>query len=307
VISLAYQYSGIYTTHQSSLFNKSRISDAIDETQEQRELEQIISNKSIMPVFQPIISLNDGAIAGYESLSRLVHGGAIKNPEDLFEKARKHGLTAEIERLCREKALFRVRELDLGGLIFLNVCPALLQTEGHRPGFTAELLNILGIDRSRIVFEVTEKTLISDYALFEQGVNHYRSQGYRIAIDDLGDGYAGLKILSQIIPDYVKLARFLVSEIDTTPVKQALAEALICFSKKIGAKIIAEGIERPEELAYFASIGVEYGQGYLMAHPSFIPSTNRSYALPGLSRVTTRKTKRLHCRLSNTVCVGLNN
>lgn len=269
--------------------------------QERLELEQLIVFKQITPVFQPIVSLKNGSIHGYESLSRLTHGGCITNPEELFEKARTHGLTSEIEKLCREKALSRANELGLEGMLFLNVCPALLHKEGHRPGFTAELLNHLGIAHSRVVFELTEKTLISDYALFERGVAHYRSQGYLIAIDDLGDGYAGLKMLSQVVPDYVKLAQFLVSDIDTSPTRQALAEALVCFSKKIGARIIAEGIERPEELSYFAALGAEYGQGYLLARPSHQPTQLRTLDLPGIN-LSEPPPVHLHCRLSRTAC-----
>lgn len=266
--------------------------------EERLELEHIIISKQIMPVFQPIVSLENGRIHGHESLSRLTHRGSITNPEELFDKARKHGMTSEIEKLCREKALSRASEIGLHGMIFLNVCPALLHTEGHRPGFTAELLSHLGIDHSRVVFELTEKTLISDYALFERGVAHYRSQGYRIAIDDLGDGYAGLKMLSQVVPDYVKLAQFLVTNIDSSSSRQALAEALVCYSKKIGAQVIAEGIERPEELEYFTSIGTEYGQGYLLARPSNTPANLHMLDLSGLCDMTRRKPLHLHCRLS---------
>lgn len=275
---------------------------AENDRRERLELEQIIVFKKIMPVFQPIVSLESGRIHGHESLSRLSHGGSITNPEELFNKARKHGLTAEIEKLCREKALSRASEMGLQGMIFINVCPALLHTEGHRPGFTAELLNHLEIDHSRVVFELTEKTLITDYKLFERGVAHYRSQGYRIAIDDLGDGYAGLKMLSQVIPDYIKLAMFLVSDIDTSPARQALVEALVCFSKKIGAQVIAEGIERPEELAYFTSIGAEYGQGYLLARPSHTPSTDHTLDMPDISNLNNRNPVHLQCRLSKTGC-----
>jgi len=275
---------------------------AENDRHERLELEQIIVFKKIIPVFQPIVSLESGRIHGYESLSRLPHSGSITNPEELFDKARKHGLTSEIEKLCREKALSRASEIGLEGMIFLNVCPALLHTEGHRPGFTAELLNHLGIDHSRVVFELTEKTLISDYDLFERGVAHYRSQGYRIAIDDLGDGFAGLKMLAQVVPDYIKLAMFLVSNIDMSPVRQALVEALVCFSKKIGATVIAEGIERPEELAYFTSIGTEYGQGYLLARPSHTPSTHHVLDLPDISGLINCNPVHLHCRLSKTGC-----
>lgn len=266
------------------------------------ELEHIVAFKQIMPVFQPIISLDKGVTVGHESLSRLTHSGGITSPEGLFDKARQYGLTAEVERLCREKALTRARELNLDGLIFLNVCPTLLQAEGHRAGFTAQLLDALGIERSRVVFELTEKTLITDCELFERGVAHYRSQGYRIAIDDLGDGYAGLKMLSQVVPDYVKLARFLVSDIDTSSSKQALAEALVCFSKKIGAQVIAEGLERSEELGYFLSIGADYGQGYLLARPTPNPSNGVTYPLPLRLGRPSRHHDHPHCRLLRTSC-----
>jgi EAL domain-containing protein (putative c-di-GMP-specific phosphodiesterase class I) len=265
---------------------------------ERLEIEQIIAQRQIEPVFQPIVALRDGMVHGHESLSRLTHTGTITNPEELFAKARQHGLTAKIETLCRDKALTHANHIGLSGLIFLNVCPALLHTEEHRRGYTANLLAQLGIDRSRVVFELTEKTLIDDYALFERGVEHYRSQGYKIAIDDLGEGYAGLKMLAQVIPDYVKLARFLVTKIDTAPIKQSLVEAILCFCKKLGVQVIAEGIERPEELQYLAAIGVDFGQGYLLGKPAVAPMANQIFPLQKMPMVTDCLPT-IPCRLAN--------
>lgn len=265
---------------------------------ERLEIEQLIVQRQIEPVFQPIVSLRDGTVHGHESLSRLTHTGAITNPEDLFDKARQHGLTAKIETLCRDKALTHASEVGLPGMIFLNVCPALLHTEEHRRGNTAHRLAQLGLDRSRVVFELTEKTLIDDYALFERGVEHYRSQGYKIAIDDLGEGYAGLKMLAQVIPDYVKLARFLVTEIDRAPIKQSLVEAILCFCKKIGVQVIAEGIERPEELQYLAAIGVDFGQGYLLGKPAVTPIAHEIFPLSPRSFPATDHFSTDACRLN---------
>lgn len=270
---------------------------------EQLFIEEIIGAEAITPLFQPVFDLQDGAVHGYESLSRISLPGMIGTTEELFDRAGDYGLSSALERLCRKKALYRLQETGLDGMIFLNVCPSLLLTEEHRPGYTAGLLDRLGIDRSRVVFELTEKTLISDYALFERGVAHYRSQGYRIAIDDLGDGYAGLKMLSQVIPDYVKLARFLVDRIDESAVKQALAEALVCFSKKIGARVIAEGIERPEELAYFRAIGTDFGQGYLLARPSKHPAAEcASIATTLPKKHNGTRGVNLPCRLAGSAC-----
>jgi EAL domain-containing protein (putative c-di-GMP-specific phosphodiesterase class I) len=265
---------------------------------ERLEIEQLIARRQIEPVFQPIVSLRDGMVHGHESLSRLTHKGAIANPEELFDKARQHGLTAKIETLCRDKALTHASQIGLPGMIFLNVCPALLHTEEHRRGYTAHRLAQLGLDRSRVVFELTEKTLIDDYALFEKGVEHYRSQGYKIAIDDLGEGYAGLKMLAQVIPDYVKLARFLVTEIDTSPTKQSLVEAILCFCKKIGVQVIAEGIERPEELQYLAAIGVDFGQGYLLGEPAVTPIAPQIFPLPPRPFATVGCFPEIPCRLT---------
>ncbi len=244
------------------------------------ELQQIISQRRIRPVFQPIVSLDDGAVYGYESLSRIVDPGTIANPEQLFDNAQRFGMSVQVERLCREKALFMADELGLDGLLFLNVCPALLLASSHQRGFTAELLDALGMERSRVVFELTEKSVINDYGLLEKGVNHYRSQGYSIAIDDLGDGYAGLKMLSQITPDYVKLARFLVCDIDRNPVRQALVESITCFCKRMGIKVIAEGIETTEELAYLTGINVDFAQGYLLARPTPQPPSQGEFVMP---------------------------
>ena len=237
-------------------------------TAEQSAIEEIISGRLITPVYQPIIHLQSGSIYGYEALSRISRPGIIDNVEELFSKSGEYGLASALEMLCRKKALDKVCELAIPGKIFLNVTPALFQSSDHERGVTATLLDDLQIERSRIVFELTERTIIEDYDLFMRGVAHYREQGYSIAIDDLGSGYAGLQILARLEPEYVKLSRFLIANIDSISTKQALVECLATFCKKIGAQVIAEGIERPEELAYLRSIGIQFGQGYLLGKPA---------------------------------------
>lgn len=238
-----------------------------NKTAEQSAIEEIIASKSITPVYQPIIGLQSGSVYGYEALSRISRSGLINNIEELFSKCNEYGLTSALEMLCRRNALDKVRTLAIPGKIFLNVSPALFQTSDHERGITATLLDDLQIDRSRIVFELTERTIIEDYDLFMRGLAHYREQGYSIAIDDLGSGYAGLQILARLEPEYVKLSKFLIANIDQSSTKQALVECLASFCGRIGAQVIAEGIERQEELAYLQSIGVDFGQGYLLAKP----------------------------------------
>lgn len=232
-----------------------------------REVARIVSQRLITPHFQPIFTLAPGEVHGYEALSRIMGPTVFGSIEELFCAARSGGMLSALEQLCRERALTTAAQLGVSELLFLNVCPAVL-ADDHRPGVTAKLLGELGIERSRVVLELTERSLITDYDLFGRVVDHYRRQGYAIAIDDLGDGFAGLKMLAQIEPDYVKLARFLVADIDRAPVRQALVESIVSFCQRVGIEVIAERIERQEELDYLTAVGIRLGQGYLLGRPA---------------------------------------
>lgn len=242
----------------------SRDTDAHDEA----ALEEIIGKGLVVPVYQPVIDLQTGEVHGYEALSRMTVSGLFSDTEQLFSRAERFpDLASRLDMLCRRKALLQARELGITERIFINVCPALLQRE-HRKGVTAALLEELGISRSRITFELTERTVIDDYELFSRMLSHYRQQGYSIAIDDLGTGYAGLNMLARLEPEYVKLSRSLIDGIDTAPTRQALVEALVIFCRRTGARVIAEGIERVEERDFLTQAGVHFGQGFLLGPPS---------------------------------------
>lgn len=253
----------------------------------QREIEQIVRDERITPFFQPIFALGDGTVYGYEALSRITGPTVIGSPDELFDKAIASGHAPALEMLCRTRALRGASRLGVPGRLFLNVCPALLTSSDHRQGKTSRLLDELGIDRSRVTFELTERTMIEDYELFNRVLAYYRAQGYSIAIDDLGAGYAGLKMLAQLEPDYVKLARFLVDGIHLSATRQALVEALVGFCRRLGITVIAEGIERPEELAWLTELGVPLAQGYLLGRPAAAPLAP-AYVAPeiALPRVT---------------------
>lgn len=268
------------------LFSASR-QKARNPSPERLEVERIVAGGLIRPVFQPIYALADGSLHGHEALSRIVGPSLFASPDPLFASAAAHGFTSPLEMLCRRKALERAGELRLPGRLFLNVCPELFHAGDHERGCTAALLDRLGIERSRVTFELTERTLIADYDLFLRAVTHYRAQGYTIAVDDLGTGYAGLQMLARLEPEYVKLARFLVAGIHQAPTRQALVEALVAFCARIGAQVIAEGIEEPAELEWLREAGVALGQGYLLARPTTSPPGGSGDMLPTLCPVAT--------------------
>ncbi len=236
-----------------------------------REVKEIINNRKIRTVFQPIISLKDGKILGHEALSRGPKNSAMESPEILFSLAREYEMLFELEKICREKALFNARKLSNKYKIFINVDPNVIYENDFEEGVTKDLLKELAISQKDVTIELTERTLIDDFKSFKSALDYYKKQGYQVAIDDTGSGYSGLQSIVSISYNYMKIDRSLITNIDQDEVKRLLLESLVEFAQKTDAKLIAEGIERREELNVLIDIGVDYGQGYLIARPAEEP------------------------------------
>ncbi len=176
--------------------------------------------------FQPIFSRNSGAIYGYEALTRIRDGIAPScSIEKLFQKAQDEGIIASLDMQCRENALCRATELGFihkNACLFMNICPATLMHPEHRAGMTDEFAKNCGVPLERIILEITEQEAIKNYDLFQRSVEHYRKRGYKIAIDDFGAGYGGLKMLSVVQPDFVKIDRHFIDKLDSFPFKYNL-------------------------------------------------------------------------------------
>ena len=226
-----------------------------------------IRNEDIQTVFQPIISLVDGELLGYEALSRGPANTPLQNPDKLFSYAMEHDQLWDLEYLCRTKALESAHALQSEGKLFLNVNPNILNDPKFRHGFTKEYLSRYKIDSEKIVFEITEREAISKLSHFKKTVNHYKEQLYQIAIDDVGSGYSGLNIVTDIHPHFMKLDMKLIREIDSDTTKQSLVKSLCEFASLSQISIIAEGIETKEELCKLIELGVSYGQGYFIQKP----------------------------------------
>lgn len=233
------------------------------------ELEKILRLKDIKAVFQPIASLVDGEVFGYEALSRGPQGSLLERPDVLFPAAEKFNKVWELEFLCRSKALARANGLPKDKMLFVNVDPKIINDQRFQKGVTLDMLAHYKIDASKIIFEITEKNSIEDYKSFRKVLDNYTSQGYKIAIDDTGSGYSGLKLLTETRPQFIKIDMDLVRNIDKDALKQALMKAFYEFSVVTNMKIIAEGIETVDELSTLINIGIPYGQGYLLQRPAY--------------------------------------
>lgn len=244
---------------------ENQMSDLIKEA-----LDYIIDNKKIKTVFQPIVSLRDGSIYGHEALSRITCESEIKNTDMLFNAAGKYNRLWQLELLCRTKALeaaFIFMIPPYSKKLFINVNPYTMHDETFKRGFTKDFLKQYNIDPKSVIFEITEKNVITDISSFKSTVDYYKSQDYSIAIDDAGAGYSGLNLISDVHPHFIKLDMNLIRGISTDRLKFALVKGMVEFSKASNISIIAEGIETYEELDTIINLGVQYGQGYYFQKP----------------------------------------
>jgi len=228
----------------------------------------IIENERIYPVFQPIIDLRDGSVFGYEALTRLEDRSIIRNPQDLFQSAQLFNQTSRLEKICRKKAISKAHSLNLSAYLSINICPSVLKSSQHEKGTTAALLQEFSTLKNQIILELTERFYIKDYDLFRKTVNYYRSQSFRMAIDDLGAGFSDLRMLSNIEPYMVKIDGFLISDIHKSIKQQRLLKALVTFCHDVNTLVTAECVEKKEELDVLIEMQVDLAQGYLLGKPS---------------------------------------
>lgn len=228
--------------------------------------------EAIYPVYQPIVSLKDGTILGYEGLSRIKGEGYFSHVEDMFKEAERTGKIWQLEQVCRKAVLQGInKQRDLFELkdrkLFLNVNPKILHDEKFQVGFTKEYLSRYSIDAEKIIFEVTERESVENTDDFVNALEHYKKQGYQIAIDDVGDGYASLNLICSVSPHFIKLDIHLIRNMIQNQINYAMIKGLVEFSLNSGILLIAEGIETKQELDMLIELGVQYGQGYYLYRP----------------------------------------
>ncbi len=231
------------------------------------ELAHIIREGRLHALFQPIANLRQASIYGFEALIRGPSDSALHSPVTLFDTATRCGRLFELELLCREAAITAFRELELPGRLFLNATPSSLLEPDHRPGRTLATLQKHGLRPQQVVIELTEQHPMDDYDLMRQATEHYRSMGFSIAIDDLGAGYAGLRMWSELRPDFVKIDRHFVENIHEDKVKREFVRSIMDIAQGLGCGVIAEGMETAAEYEAVRRLGIPWGQGYYFARP----------------------------------------
>jgi len=231
------------------------------------ELEWIIKNQKITHRKQRIYNIKNNTVFGYESLNRGPENSIYANPLLLIDQAKAEGLLWAFEKVARVKTFEHVNHIQKGEKIFINVEPDLIESQEFSTGFTMDLVKKAGFKPSDIVFEITERAAITDFDKFIKIINHYRQQDYLIAVDDVGTGYSGLTKIIRLEPDIIKLDIELIRNIDTHKYKRAIVKGFKTISDELGIMVIAEGIERKEELETLIDLGIVHGQGYFLHRP----------------------------------------
>lgn len=220
--------------------------------------------------FQPIVDLKEQRVYGYEALVRSSEP-SLNNPGLLFEAAERLGRVRELGRRIRRLLADNVRRAPADAVLFTNLHSADLSDE--------DLLSAdapLSQHAARVVLEITERSSLDRVADVSGRIARLRSYGYRVAVDDLGAGYAGLSSFSQLEPDIAKLDMSLVRGIDQSPRKASIVRSMIAVcTRELGTGLVCEGVETKAECDTLLGLGADLLQGYLFGRPDrdFLPFT----------------------------------
>ena len=223
-----------------------------------KRITKLIGDRAMDIVQQPIHSLRTGEAVGMECLARFPDA-MMRGPDRWFAEAAEIGRGLELELLAVENALTSLKKVPKGVYVSVNASPDTIIS-----GALHQVLERAG--KKNIVVEVTEHQQVEDFVALKKALKPI-SKYARIAIDDVGSGYAGLRHLVDLGPDMLKLDMALTRDVHQDLARCALVGAMVRFAEAIGAKLIAEGIENAEEAAVLKRLGVEFGQGYHYARP----------------------------------------
>ena len=232
----------------------------------------LLDGGSLTTMFQPIVSLEDGTVTGYEALARPEGFAAMDSVEAVFEAARTGGQIRDLDWMCRRKAVEDAQQLPAGPDLFLNISAAALLDPVHSVDQLLLLLRASGRSPSTVVLEITEHERIRDYAELATVLASYRAEGIRFALDDVGEGHSTLELLAASSSEFLKLGRSLTMT-STRVGSRAAMDATMAFARVSGAVVIAEGVENEFVADLMKAGGIRLGQGFGLGKPTMAGDT----------------------------------
>ncbi|MGE0087728.1 MAG: EAL domain-containing protein [Desulfococcaceae bacterium] len=244
--------------------------DSADEGMD-RYFTEIFEKSLLSCVYQPIADMEKGRILGWEAFVRGPENSYFHQPAALF------GYAAEKEKICfldkkiRQTAMENLGPVEPDQFLFMNIHMKALSDPAFVPGLTRKMSQEYGLKPDNIVLEFSEDSGMHNYHLLLRNLDHYRQQGFRVCIDNFGS--STLAFLTQIKPDYIKTDPMMIRGLSYHPTKKAVMEGIVSIAEKIGARVVALGIETESEYRTLAEIGVRFGQGHYIAGSVFPKQT----------------------------------
>ncbi|HVS41283.1 MAG TPA: EAL domain-containing protein [Candidatus Dormibacteraeota bacterium] len=241
-------------------------------------IHRLLDEQRLRAAYQPIRRLADGTVFAYEALARPDASEASASVEELFAAAHRLGLTRDLDWLGRKVAVWDARSLPEGPLLFVNVSASALLDPVHDVDQMLLLLGTTGRRPDHVVLEISEREAISDLRRLREVLACYRREGFRFALDDVGEGHSTLEVLVAAEAEYIKLAASLTRRIDGHRPDAAI-RAIATFAASTGATLVAEGVENPAATAALRRAGIPLGQGFALGLPEF-PSALTERTVP---------------------------
>jgi EAL domain-containing protein (putative c-di-GMP-specific phosphodiesterase class I) len=246
--------------------NAFRVEDLLPQPGE--ALRAIIDGDRLQPRYQPILDLRTGRVHGFEGLIRGPADSLLHLPQNLFKAAQLSGQVVRLEAACCRSLLRGFQESGQPHQLFLNVSPDSLAQEPFLALLQPDTMAGMGFSPERIVIEITENQPTTDFSQLLRSAGRFRRMGFTIAMDDLGEGYSSLRLWEELRPEYVKIDKHFVHGVARDPVKLQFLRSMRDLAAATGAQVVAEGIEREEDLAVILDLGLDLGQGFLFGHPA---------------------------------------
>ncbi|WRP08193.1 EAL domain-containing protein [Rossellomorea aquimaris] len=235
---------------------------------EHREMVELIQDGKFTSHLQPIIDLRDYSLFGYESLLRAGDHSKKINPGKLFEVATITGFHSMLDQKARKSAIeCREGQVNPGIKSFINFLPSTIYNPEFCLRHTFKIVNEFGVNPEDLVFEVVETEKIEDVEHLRSVLDVYKREGMKVALDDVGSGFATVEMLTLLKPDYVKIDRSFINHCDSVAEKQEFLRKVMKIAGELDILVLAEGVERKEELLFCKKIGVHYAQGYYIGKP----------------------------------------
>jgi diguanylate cyclase (GGDEF)-like protein len=236
----------------------------------------LVADQRLTTVFQPIWNFSSGELLGIEALTRPDPVYELSGPAEAFDIAEQIGCARELDELCATRALTAASDLPDGALLFVNLAPKTLELDSEGDDWLLDGVERAGLSPERVVVEVTERIGARTVPVIKS-LDRLRKQGFKLALDDVGTGNAGLEMLRKIGAEYVKLDQSIVAAAATEPNARAVLLAMATFARQTGAFVIAEGIEDEETLEFLRGVEaldvrpgtiIQGGQGFKLGYPS---------------------------------------